>query len=48
MLSRKPRYNVQEALERIWHNSGDKDDEELFDSHGSEVQVDSTSECETE
>ena len=29
MSAREPRYNTQEALERIWNNSGDEEDFEL-------------------
>ena len=34
MSARRPRYNTEEALERIWHDSGDEED---FESDESEV-----------
>ena len=32
MLAREPRYNTQEALEKIWNNSGDEEDFEIDES----------------
>ena len=37
ILAREPRYNTQEALERIWNNSGDEQDFEIDESEAYET-----------
>jgi len=38
MLARRPRFPVQEVLERIWNDSGDKEDLDSGETSESEVE----------